>query len=85
MQEPIILAGLIALAFVISIPCGYMRESFPRFSFMWFLLIHLPIPVVVVMRMAAGFSWHVFPLTLGAAVAGQIVGGMIRKRGGNVG
>jgi len=47
---------------------------------MWFVLIHLPIPLVVHMRMMAGFSWQVVPLTLGSAVAGQIVGGWYKRR-----
>lgn len=79
MQAPILLAGVIALAFLISIPCGYIREAYPKFSLMWFLMVHLPIPLVIIIRVSAGFDWHVVPFTLGSAVAGQIVGGMVRR------
>ncbi len=80
MQDSFRLAGLLVLAFSISIPCGYWRESFRKYSFGWFLMIHLPIPLVVIMRIAAGFSLRVIPLTLGSAVAGQVVGGWYRRR-----
>jgi hypothetical protein len=79
-QDSFLLAGLLVLAFLISIPCGYIRESFRKYSLMWFVLIHLPIPLVVHMRMMAGFSWRVVPLTLGGAIAGQIVGGWYKRR-----
>lgn len=47
---------------------------------MWFVMIHLPIPLVVYMRMMAGFSWKIVPLTFGSAVAGQVVGGWYKRR-----
>lgn len=84
MQASLTTVGLIFLAFVISIPCGYLRENYPKFSFMWFLLIHIPIPFIVLLRIGAGISWHVIPLTLSGAVAGQLVGGALnRRRKGN--
>lgn len=79
-QGPFLLAGLLVLAFLISIPCGYLRESFRKYSLMWFVLIHLPIPLVVHMRTMAGFSWRVVPLTLGSAIAGQMVGAWYKRR-----
>lgn len=72
--------GLILMAFVISIPCGYIRQNYEKYSFMWFLLIHLPIPFIVLVRIGAGIDWRVIPLTLGSSVAGQIVGGAISRR-----
>jgi hypothetical protein len=80
MESTILVTGLIVLAFVISIPCGYIRQNYPKYSFMWFLLIHLPIPFIVLLRIKAGISWHFIPLTLGGSVAGQIIGGVISRR-----
>ena len=80
MQALITLMGLVFLTFVISVPCGYLRQSFKKYSFMWFLLIHLPIPIIVLLRLKAGLDWHAIPLTLGGSVAGQIVGGIISRR-----
>lgn len=79
-QDSFLLAGVVLLAFIVSVPCGYLRESFRKFSPLWFLMVHLPIPLVVLLRMKAGFSWHVAPITLSAAVAGQMLGGWYKRR-----
>jgi hypothetical protein len=80
MQALLTVFGLIVLAFVISVPCGYLRQNYKKYSFMWFLLIHLPIPFIVLLRVKAGLGWQVIPFTLGGSVAGQIVGGIISRR-----
>ena len=80
MQDSIILVGLVILAFAISVPCGYIRQNYTKYSFMWFLLIHIPIPFIVLLRIEAGLSWHYIPLTLGGSVAGQILGGRLSRR-----
>lgn len=88
MQASLAAVGLIIMAFVISIPCGYLRENYAKFSFMWFLLIHIPIPFIVLLRIGAGINWHIIPLTLGGSIAGQVVGGVLnrrRKRNGKAG
>lgn len=71
---------LVLLAFLLSVPCGYLRQRYEKFSFMWFLLIHLPIPFIVLLRLGFRLDWHVIPLTLGGSIAGQIVGGSTRLR-----
>lgn len=81
MQASILaIVGLVIIAFVISVPCGYIRQNYEKYSFMWFLLIHLPIPIIILMRIAAGVDWRVIPLTVGGSVAGQIVGGALKRR-----
>lgn len=80
MQVLFTILGLVFLTFVISVPCGYLRQNYKKYSFMWFLLIHLPIPFIVLLRIKAGLDWHAIPLTVGGAVAGQIVGGVISRR-----
>ena len=72
--------GLVFLAFIISVPCGYIRQNYAKYSFMWFLLIHIPIPFIVLMRIEAGLDWHLIPLTLGGSVLGQIIGGVAGRR-----
>ena len=74
-----LITGLVILAFLISVPCGYIRQNYVKYSFMWFLLIHLPIPFIVLLRIGAGISWHVIPLTLAGSVAGQIAGGAVNR------
>ncbi len=80
MEGGILVIGLVVLALIISIPCGYIRQNYPKYSFMWFLLIHLPIPFIVLLRIKAGLSFHFIPLTLGGSIAGQIIGGVISRR-----
>ncbi|MBI5484222.1 MAG: hypothetical protein HY888_07155 [Deltaproteobacteria bacterium] len=80
MQDSIPLLGTVVLAFVISIPCGYLRQNFRKYSFMWFFLIHVPIPFIVLLRVKAGVSWHYIPLTLAGSIAGQLLGGIISRR-----
>lgn len=69
-------AGLVLLAFIVSVPCGYIRQNYAKYSFIWFLMIHIPIPFIVLMRIEAGLDWHMIPLTLAGSVAGQVVGGI---------
>jgi hypothetical protein len=80
MEGAILIIGLVILALIISIPCGYIRQNYSKYSFMWFLLIHLPIPFIVLLRIKAGLSWHFIPLTLAGSVAGQIIGGVANRR-----
>ncbi len=80
MQSVISIVGLVVLALIISIPCGYARQSFPKYSLMWWVLIHLPIPIIVLLRIKAGLNWHYIPLTLGSSIAGQIIGGAVSRR-----
>jgi hypothetical protein len=47
---------------------------------MWFLLLHLPIPFIVLLRVKAGLDLRVIPLTVCGSVAGQIVGRIISNR-----
>jgi len=75
-----LLSGLVLLAFIISVPCGYIRNNYRRFSFMWFFLIHLPIPFIVLLRISAGFGWQVIPLTITGSIAGQIAGSRFSRR-----
>lgn len=79
MQAVIPIIGLILIAFVISLPCGYLRQNYKKYSFMWFLLIHLPIPFIVLVRIIEGITWHVIPLTLAGSIAGQILGGRMSR------
>jgi hypothetical protein len=80
MEGVILVIALVVLALIISIPCGYIRQNYAKYSFMWFLLIHLPIPFIVLLRVKAGLDWHFIPFTLGGSFAGQIIGGRLSRR-----
>lgn len=80
MQNALALAGLILAAFLVSIPCGYLRENFRKFSMPWLLMAHLPIPLVIILRHLAGFGWPIIPLTLLSVIIGQMVGARLKRR-----
>jgi hypothetical protein len=75
-----LIIGLVFMAFIINIPCGYIRQNYKKYSFMWFLLIHIPIPLIVLVRIGAGIDWRVIPLTLCGSVAGQVLGSAASRR-----
>jgi hypothetical protein len=85
MQSFLALSGLILFAVIINLPLGYLRQNYEKFSFGWYFYIHISIPVIIFLRVKFGYSWKFIPLTLGGAVAGQLLGGFIhrqRKRNG---
>lgn len=65
------------ITFVLNIFFGYFRARERKFSFKWFLCIHLPIPLVAFARLYAQLDYAVIPLFLIVAVAGQIIGGKV--------
>lgn len=73
-------AGLLLFALLVNLPLGYLRESSPKYSLRWFVLIHLSIPFIVAFRLAEGISWQIIPFTIACAVAGQIMGGYLKRR-----
>ena len=73
------LAALLIFSFGANLPLGYLRETSRKFSLRWFVLIHLSIPFIIVLRSLLGFDWHIIPLTLVCAVFGQLAGSRIRR------
>lgn len=74
------LSILLAFALTSNIPLGYLRETSRRYSLRWFVLIHFSIPFIILLRNYFGFSWRWIPLTLGCAVAGQIIGSRCKRK-----
>ncbi len=74
------LTGLVLSAFCVNVPLGYLRQNFRKFTFGWYFYIHISIPLIVFLRIKSGFGWMFIPLTLGAAVAGQMVGGRLNRK-----
>ncbi len=75
----LLLFVITVFAFVLNLPFGYLRGRTRKFSFLWFLYIHLPIPFVVIFRLLAGLSVRIIPLLLVAAIAGQVIGARIER------
>lgn len=67
-------------ALVLNLPFGYLRMNTKKFSVMWFIYIHLPIPFIFVLRNMAGLGYVFIPLMVAGAVAGQLIGGRLNKK-----
>lgn len=74
------LANLLAFALLANVPLGYLREGSRKFSVRWFVYVHLSIPLIVFLRISNGFGWDIIPFSIACAVAGQLLGGRVRRR-----
>ena len=72
--------GVLALA--LNIPLGYLRQGRRKYSFPWFVYIHLSIPLIAYLRIANHVTSWLIPFFLLCAIAGQIAGGIVRRREG---
>jgi hypothetical protein len=70
------------IVFILNIPFGYWRAGARKFSLQWILAIHLPVPIVIAIRIFSGLGWHLitFPVIIGAFFSGQFVGARWRKK-----
>lgn len=62
----------------LNIPFGYYRAGVRRLSWQWFLAIHMPVPLLFVMRVESGESWKIIPLLVLFDLVGQLAGGRLR-------
>jgi small basic protein len=70
------------LTFLINIPFGYWRAQVKKFSKDWFLAIHLPVPLIVAMRLLMGVHLNI-PTVITFVVAfflGQRTGVLIYRK-----
>jgi hypothetical protein len=65
-----------------NVPFGYYRATTKKFSLMWFLTIHLPVPFVVWFRSLNGISltWTLAPFLFGSYFLGQYIGKKIQQK-----
>lgn len=68
--------------FVLNVPFGFIRQGFKKFSVMWFVSIHAPIPFVILFRhlFGLGFQLYTYPIMVSAFFLGQFAGKKIRIR-----
>lgn len=68
--------------FVLNVPFGFIRQGFKKFSVMWFVCIHAPIPFVILFRhlFGLGFQLYTYPIMVSAFFLGQFAGKKIRIR-----
>ena len=74
--------ALVAFAvFVLNVPFGYWRAGTRKFSWQWILAIHLPVPLVIALRVFSGLGFQLwsFPLMVAAFFLGQFCGARLRR------
>jgi hypothetical protein len=76
-----LIAGIAVITLGINLPFGYLRSKVKKFSWKWFLYVHLSIPIVIVMRLSSHISYKFVPLFIAFAVFGQIFGGRMNTGG----
>ncbi len=62
-------------ALLLNIPFGYLRSRQPKYSWRWFLWVHVPVPMIVTLRFFSHTEINYIPLIILAAVTGQYLGG----------
>jgi hypothetical protein len=75
------LAVTSAIVLLLNLPFGYWRAGAKKFSLRWFLAVHVPVPLVIGLRLVSGIGWHLitFPLLVGAFFGGQVLGGSLKR------
>ena len=70
------------LVFMLNIPFGYWRANVKKFSLQWALAIHIPVPIIVALRLTTGlgFAWYTYVFMVSAFFFGQKLGAMIYKK-----
>jgi hypothetical protein len=69
------------IVFIINFPFGYWRDTVKKFSLYWFLAVHLPVPLVVLVRIYSnlGFQLISYPVVVGAFFLGQYAGARLHR------
>jgi hypothetical protein len=70
-----------ALVLLLNLPFGYWRAGVRKFSLRWFLAVHVPVPLIIGLRLGSGIGWQImsFPLLVGAFFGGQLLGGSFKR------
>ncbi|MCG2720522.1 MAG: hypothetical protein L6290_00690 [Thermodesulfovibrionales bacterium] len=69
--------ALFAVTFLFNLPFGYARAKTKRYSFRWFLYIHVPIPLIFIARTVSHIEMKYIPVFALAALIGQVLGGKL--------
>ncbi len=77
-QHPFL--ALLASAVLTNIALGYIREACPKFSLKWFFWIFASIPFLIYFRIKFLISAWLIPVAIVCVMAGQILGGRLRRR-----
>lgn len=67
--------------FIVNLPFGYFRGGFRKLSLWWFVAIHAPVPLVILIRKFHDLhlTWNLAPFLIGSFFLGQFVGRKLYK------
>jgi len=71
---------ILFIAFIIlmiNLPFGFWRAGVKKLSVRWFLAVHIPVVLIILIRFTSQLGWHLitFPFIIGGYFAGQFLGG----------
>lgn len=66
---------------LLNLPFGYWRAGLRKLSPLWFLAIHVPVPLAIGLRWSLGLPFRLatLPLFVAAFFAGQFLGARFRR------
>ena len=70
-----------SLAVVINLWMGCWRKTVRKYSWRWFVAIHLAVPLIFILRTEAGLGYIFIPPLVLVSLAGQLLGGKIMDLG----
>lgn len=71
---------LLISTILLNIPFGMLRVRERKFSWRWFLWVHMPVPIIIAGRLLCHIDSVYIPLLVLSALAGQYVGGQLGRR-----
>lgn len=72
------IALVLLFTFLVNLPFGWLRRKEKKFTFKWWLYIHLPIPLIIAFRIWLQINPWWIPAIIAVAVAGQAVGARLK-------
>jgi hypothetical protein len=75
------LAAIATVVFLLNLPFGYWRSRTRKFSWQWFVSIHLPVAIIITYQVASGMGFQLAALAvrIAAFFLGQLAGGRIGR------
>ncbi|MDP2661623.1 MAG: hypothetical protein Q8R28_12920 [Dehalococcoidia bacterium] len=69
------------IVLVVNLPFGYWRANVRKFSWQWFLAVHLPVGLVILLRIVSGLGWQIatIPVLFAAFLVGQFLGTKLHR------
>ncbi|MFH0915721.1 MAG: hypothetical protein V1912_04650 [bacterium] len=70
---------ILAAVILMTLPFGFYRAYTRKLSLRWFLAIHMPVPLVFLVRLESHLSYTFIPFTFLAFTAAQILGSRLGR------